>query len=136
MEKPQEPKPTAISPFHDPTRWEDENEHAFAVRDAYPLSTGHTLIVPKRAVTSTDQLSQNELLGCFELIESTKRQLTGHGAEGFNVGVNQGQAAGQTIDQLHFHVIPRRRGDVPDPVGGIRNIFPGKGNYMNDGRER
>lgn len=120
----------ALSPFHDPGRWICENEHAFAIRDAYPVSDGHTLVVPKRAASSTAQLSAAELLSCFELIEQVKAALArDKGAAGFNVGVNEGNAAGQTVVQLHFHVIPRYLGDLPNPVGGIRNIFPGKGDY-------
>lgn len=119
-----------ISPFHDQSRWVRENTFAFAIRDGYPLSDGHTLVVPKRAMSATSELSKDELLACFELIEEIKRTLVREkDADGFNVGVNEGTAAGQTIDQLHFHVIPRYRGDIADPVGGIRNIFPGQGDY-------
>ncbi|WP_266029775.1 HIT family protein [Brucella intermedia] len=119
-----------ISPFHEPARWVEENEFAFAIRDGFPVSEGHTLVVPKRAVTTTTELSEDEFVACFRLIEAVKRDLSErYGAKGFNVGVNEGKAAGQTIDQLHFHVIPRYPGDMDDPVGGIRNIFPGKGEY-------
>lgn len=122
-----------ISPFHDTLRWVAENEHAFAIRDAYPLSEGHTLVVPKRKMSRTSELSDKELLACFNLIESIKTNLVEKsGVEGFNVGVNENTVAGQTIQQLHFHVIPRFTGDIDDPVGGIRNIFPGRGNYLKD----
>lgn len=121
----------AISPFHDKSCWILENDHAFAVHDAFPLADGHTLVVPKRAMSGTSQLSETELLACFRLIEEIKSTLVReNGAEGFNVGVNENVAAGQTICQLHFHVIPRYLGDIDDPVGGIRNIFPGRGNYF------
>lgn len=127
----------ATSPFHDPSRWISENQHAFAIRDAYPLSDGHTLVVPKRPIDSTSQLTDAELVACFHLIENIKTALTtDRGAEGFNIGVNEGEAAGQTVDQLHFHIIPRYRGDVADPVGGIRNIFPGKGDYLGEPKNR
>lgn len=120
-----------ISPFHDPSRWIMQNEHAFAIRDAYPLAEGHTLVVPKRALGRTTDLTETELLACFRLIEGIKAALRiDLGAEGFNVGVNEDAAAGQTIDQLHFHIIPRFHGDIDDPVGGIRNVFPGRGNYL------
>ncbi len=123
----------ALSPFHDPGRWIWENEHAFAIPDAYPVSDGHTLVVPKRGASSTSQLTPDELLSCFELIEKVKAALVrDKGATGFNMGVNEGRTAGQTVDQLHFHVIPRYPGDLPNPVGGIRNIFPGKGDYLTD----
>lgn len=122
-----------ISPFHDPSRWVAENEFAFAIRDAYPLAEGHTLVVPKRKMSRTGELSDEELLACFHLIEEVKGALTTNGkAEGFNVGVNENAAAGQTVRQLHFHIIPRFEGDIDDPVGGIRNIFPGRGNYLED----
>jgi len=121
----------APSPFHDPDRWIHENEHAFAILDAYPVSDGHTLVVPKRPVSSTAHLSAAELLSCFELIEKVKAAVVrDKDAAGFNVGVNEGIAAGQTVEQLHFHVIPRYPGDLPNPVGGVRNIFPGKGDYL------
>lgn len=88
-------------------------------------------MVPKRRTTSTAELSPEELLACFELIELQKRKLASeNGAQGFNVGVNEGPIAGQTVEQLHFHIIPRYPGDVTDPVGGVRNIFPGKGDYL------
>lgn len=121
----------AISPFHDPARWVAENDHAFAIPDGFPLAEGHTLVVPKRAMSRTSQLTEAELLGCFKLIEEIKLRLAQQrGAEGFNVGVNENEAGGQTVKQLHFHVIPRVIGDIDDPVGGIRNIFPGRGNYL------
>lgn len=122
-----------ISPFHDKARWVAENEHAFAIRDSYPLAKGHTLVVPKRKMSRTGELSEKELLACFSLIEAIKLNLVEKdGVEGFNVGVNENKAAGQTIPQLHFHVIPRFSGDINDPIGGIRNIFPGRGNYLKE----
>jgi diadenosine tetraphosphate (Ap4A) HIT family hydrolase len=122
-----------ISRFHDQRRWIAENRLAFAIADAYPVSKGHTLIVPKRRVTSTAELSSDELLACFELVELQKQKLVNeNGAQGFNVGINEGLIAGQTVEQLHFHVIPRYPGDVADPVGGVRNILPGKGNYLRE----
>ncbi|MBX3576080.1 MAG: HIT family protein [Rhizobiaceae bacterium] len=122
-----------VSRFHDKRRWIAENQLAFAIADAYPVSEGHTLVVPKRRVTSTAELSPEELLACFELVELQKQKLARQtGAQGFNVGINEGLIAGQTVEQLHFHVIPRYPGDVPDPVGGVRNILPGKGNYLRE----
>jgi diadenosine tetraphosphate (Ap4A) HIT family hydrolase len=122
-----------LSPFHDPARWVAENEYAFAIRDAYPVSPGHTLVVPKRLVSSTSELTEAELVACFKLIEEVKRDIGDRNhAKGFNIGVNEGPIAGQTVQQLHFHLIPRYPGDVADPVGGVRNIFPGRGDYRND----
>ena len=126
----------APSPFHDAKRWVSDNEYAFALPDAYPVTEGHTLVVPRRAVKATSELSDLELVACFKLIEETKLRLAKElGAEGFNVGVNEGVAAGQTVNQLHFHVIPRRHGDMTDPIGGVRNIFPGKGDYLKGERD-
>jgi len=120
-----------ISIFHaDPNEWEFDNEGAFAIRDSYPVSRGHTLVVPKRAVSILRMLPPSVYEYCFELIEQVQMELEEeYSATGFNIGVNEGKDAGQTISQLHFHVIPRYSGDVIDPVGGIRNVIPGKGNY-------
>lgn len=102
------------------------------VRDKFPISSGHTLIVARRAVTRFQDLSAAEkdrLLFWIDWVQkhlsATLRPLP----DAFNFGLNDGTAAGQTIPQLHFHVIPRYRGDVADPRGGVRWIIPEKARY-------
>jgi diadenosine tetraphosphate (Ap4A) HIT family hydrolase len=109
----------------------EEADHAFAILDAYPVSPGHTLIVVRRHVANVFELEDEELAAVLHLIRSVKGRIDReHGPGGYNVGVNVGQAAGQTIMHVHFHIIPRYSGDTPDPTGGVRNIIPGKGRYM------
>jgi diadenosine tetraphosphate (Ap4A) HIT family hydrolase len=102
-------------------------DELFAViRDKYPVSLGHTLIIARRAVQLFRELSSAERLRLMELITETQDALlqTSPKPDGFNLGVNDGPAAGQTIAQFHFHVIPRYAGDVADPRGGIRWVVP------------
>lgn len=117
-------------PFSDQTRWRSENEFAFSLRDHFPVSKGHTLIVPKRFVSSVFELSDEEMMACWELLKrekvSLERELR---PDGFNVGVNDGSVAGQTISHAHIHLIPRFKGDHPNPRGGVRGIIPGKADY-------
>ena len=108
----------------------DENEHCLAIRDAFPISEGHTLIISKRHVGSLFELSEREVQEFFRLLARAKRDLdAAHRPDGFNVGINDGRAAGQTVPHLHVHLIPRYSGDVPDPRGGVRWIFPEKADY-------
>ena len=110
-----------------------ENEHATAFRDAFPVSYGHTLIVPRRHVADLFDLSERELADAIGLVRQTKAQLlVEFSPSGFNVGVNIGRDAGQTVMHAHIHVIPRYAGDVADPTGGIRNVIPDKGRYSLD----
>lgn len=106
------------------------NDLAIAMRDAYPVSPGHTLIVPKRHVATFFDTTGAERLSIFELLDKTKRALDAelHPAA-YNIGVNDGPAAGQTIAHLHVHLIPRYAGDDDDPRGGVRRIFPKKAKY-------
>jgi len=108
----------------------DEAEQCLAIRDAFPVSEGHTLIISKRHVGSLFDLSENELRDLFRLLARAKQTLdAAYRPAGFNVGINDGRAAGQTVPHLHVHLIPRYTGDVPDPRGGVRWIFPGKADY-------
>lgn len=108
-----------------------QNELAYAIKDAYPVTTGHHLIIPRRHVPDYCSLGQAEINACTSLIKETKKQINASDISitGFNLGVNMGESAGQTIFHCHLHLIPRRKDDVEDPIGGIRNIIPGKGNY-------
>lgn len=84
-----------------------ESEYAYAVMDGFPVTEGHTLVVPKRDGATLENLSDTEIISCIRLVVKLAKE---SGADGYNVGVNQGLASGQTIGQLHFHMIPRRWG--------------------------
>ncbi len=107
-----------------------EHGSVFVFKDAYPISPGHTLIVPKRHVSSLFELDEQERQDLFQALERAKNLLlTDLKPNGFNIGINDGVAAGQTVLHLHVHLIPRYIGDVADPRGGIRWIFPDKAKY-------
>jgi diadenosine tetraphosphate (Ap4A) HIT family hydrolase len=107
-----------------------ENEFAYAFYDGFPVSKGHTLIVPKRVVPEIFDLNDDEYRACFDLVKEVKDYLKEkYSPDGFNIGVNNGEDAGQTVFHAHIHVIPRYEGDVKNPRGGIRNIIPEKGDY-------
>jgi diadenosine tetraphosphate (Ap4A) HIT family hydrolase len=108
-----------------------ENRNAIAFHDAYPVSPGHTLVIPRRHVASALDLEEDELEDMMILIDICTHELQQQGADGFNIGVNVGRAAGQTVMHVHFHIIPRYINDQPDPRGGIRKIFPEKAAYWN-----
>ncbi len=109
-----------------------ETELAYAIRDAFPVTPLHTLVIPKRHVRSYFELGRPELNACQRLVEQEKRAIewADGSVEGFNVGVNDEEVAGQTIFHCHMHLIPRRKGDVEDPTGGVRHVIPGKGFYQ------
>ena len=106
------------------------NETAIVVRDAFPVTRGHTLVIPLRHVESFFDTSAKERAAMFELLDAAKQLLQAEYAPaGFNIGINDGAAAGQTIRHLHMHLIPRYAGDRPDPRGGVRWIIPEKADY-------
>ncbi len=112
-------------------RWVASNDLAFALRDGFPVSPGHTLVIPRRLVATWFEATREEQLAILELVDVVKAQLDAElQPDGYNVGFNAGLAAGQTVMHLHVHVIPRFAGDVADPRGGIRHVMPGKGNYL------
>jgi len=101
------------------------NEHALALGDGYPIAEGHTLVVPKRHAASLFDLSAEEQAAIWALATEVRNHLQAQlSPDGFNIGLNDGEAAGQTIPHAHIHIIPRRRGDVPDPRGGVRWVIP------------
>lgn len=103
---------------------------AFAIRDAFPVSPGHTLIIPRRHIGSLFGIPGSDLLDLLQLLAQTKAALDREfQPDGYNIGVNDGAAAGQTVPHLHIHLIPRYQGDQPDPRGGVRCIFPDKADY-------
>ena len=109
-------------------------EFAAAFPDAFPVSDGHTLVVPKRHVARAEQLERAEWAGLFDLVREVTGELASlPGVEGINVGLNSGEAAGQTVGHAHVHVIPRRTGDVEDPRGGVRWVIPEKAPYWTEG---
>ena len=106
------------------------NETAIVVRDAFPVTRGHTLVIPLRHVESFFDTSAKERAAMFELLDAAKQLLQAEYAPAvFNIGINDGAAAGQTIRHLHMHLIPRYAGDRPDPRGGVRWIIPEKADY-------
>ena len=106
------------------------NANAIAIYDGFPVSDGHTLVIPRRHVPSVFDLDDDDYQACFNLVREVRDILEGlHGTTAFNVGINCGETAGQTIDHAHIHVIPRYPGDMDDPRGGVRHIIPGKGYY-------
>jgi len=107
-----------------------ETKLSLACLDSFPVSKGHTLVIPKRHVVSLWEMTTEEYTDAFALVRQVKDVLQEQfHPQGFNVGVNCGQAAGQTVFHAHIHLIPRYTGDVPNPRGGVRNVIPGKGNY-------
>lgn len=109
------------------------NGTALAVRDACPVSQGHTLVISKRHIPDWWAAMEDERLSIVAMIDDVKHDLEQRYAPtGFNVGFNAGRSAGQTVFHLHVHVIPRYAGDVADPRGGVRNVIPGRGNYLAD----
>lgn len=110
-----------------------ENEHAFVIYDGYPISPGHSLIIPKRHIASFFEAKQEEQVSLLELLNQMQLNLIeAFKPDGFNIGINVGEAAGQTVMHLHIHLIPRYVGDIPDPRGGVRWIFPEKADYWSN----
>ncbi|MCP5349303.1 MAG: HIT family protein [Gammaproteobacteria bacterium] len=109
------------------------NEHGFAIRDGFPVSPGHSLIIPRRHMASFFDLSEEERHALLELLAQTKSVLErDYSPDAYNIGINDGPAAGQTVYHLHIHLIPRYRGDVRDPRGGVRWVIPDKADYWSD----
>ena len=106
------------------------NDHAIAVHDGFPVSPGHLLIIPKRHVLSFFSATIQERSAIIALLDAARERLIKeYKPDGFNVGINDGVAAGQTVMHMHIHLIPRYTSDAPDPRGGVRWIFPDKAAY-------
>ena len=103
----------------------------FALYDGFPVTEHHTLIIPKRHVASYFDLGQSEINAINQLLLTEKKTIEkiDRTVTGFNIGINSGESAGQTVFHCHVHLIPRRQGDVKEPRGGVRHVIPGKGNY-------
>lgn len=113
-----------------PERVFGEASISLAFLDAFPVAEGHALVIPKRHVASIFDLPPEELAKLWEHVARVRNHLSDKlSPDGFNIGINDGIAAGQTVPHGHIHVIPRRKGDLPDPRGGIRWILPDKAKY-------
>jgi diadenosine tetraphosphate (Ap4A) HIT family hydrolase len=107
-----------------------ERELAYSARDTYAVSPGHTLVIPRRHVASFFDLTPEEVNACMKLITEERTLLDEEfKPDGYNIGVNVGAAAGQSILHVHIHIIPRYQGDVENPQGGVRHVIPKKGHY-------
>jgi diadenosine tetraphosphate (Ap4A) HIT family hydrolase len=127
---PPRPWPPPSCPSRRP-KWLASSPLAFAIRDRYPVSPGHTLVIPRREVATYFDATAEEKAALWALVEEVKARLDRElRPDGYNVGFNAGEASGQTVLHLHLHVIPRFRGDVADPRGGVRHVIPGRGNYL------
>jgi len=114
-----------------------ENESAFVHPDTYPVSPGHCLIIPRRHIAGYFEATADEKLAIWKLLDEVKPIIDRkYGPDGYNVGVNIGSAAGQSIPHLHIHVIPRYAGDVENPQGGVRGVIPHKQKYVRKQRGR
>lgn len=112
-----------------------ESELCFGIKDGYPVTDSHMLVIPKRHVSDFFELYEPERHACIRLLDEAKQKIKRNDSSvvGFNVGINVGEAAGQTVHHCHVHLIPRRLGDVAQPRGGVRNVIPGKGAYESEG---
>lgn len=107
-----------------------ENELAYAIYDKYPVNKGHILIITKRHISSYFETSTKERKAILEIIDECKAILDDtYSPDGYNIGINCGETAGQTIFHLHVHLIPRYKGDIEDPKGGVRGVIPEKRMY-------
>ena len=104
----------------------------FALRDRYPVSPGHTLLIPRRHIPTWFEATKEEQLALLDAVREVKEELDREldpPPDGYNVGFNVGEAAGQTVMHLHVHLIPRYRGDMEDPRGGVRGVIPERQKY-------
>ena len=116
--------------FCNPTDIVINGEYAYSRLDGFPVSEGHCLVIPKRHVGSIDELSDVELKDLYTVLHQSKTLLIEtYLPDGFNIGINEGEAAGQTVPHLHIHLIPRYEGDVVCPRGGVRGVIPSKKEY-------
>ena len=107
----------------DENRVEMENEHAIAIYDKYPVNEGHMMVISKRHFSNFFEATDEEILCLFNLLKESRDYLEEkYNPEGFNIGVNIDEAAGQTVMHLHIHLIPRYEGDIDDPRGGVRKL--------------
>lgn len=108
-----------------------ENSLCYLIEDKYPVTDGHSLVIPRRHVVDYFSMTSAEQVAANALLLQRKEELeqSDSSIDGFNIGMNSGSAAGQTIFHSHIHLIPRRSGDIEDPTGGVRFVIPEKANY-------
>ena len=107
-----------------------ENDLCFAIYDGFPVSEGHMLIIPKRHVADYFSLTEDEVMAMQRLMKELKGKLAAElSPDGYNVGININEAAGQTVFHVHMHLIPRYKGDMENPRGGVRGVIPNKQKY-------
>ena len=107
-----------------------DHQLAYSARDSFAVSPGHTLVIPRRHVASFFELTPEEVQACMDLISEEKKLIDEEfQPDGYNIGVNIGPAAGQSIMHVHIHIIPRYKGDVENPQGGVRHVLPKKAYY-------
>ena len=110
-----------------------QDDFCYIVRDAFPVSPGHTLLIPKRHVASFFDLTEEERIALLMVLDKARRMLDHEfKPDSWNIGINDGPAAGQTVPHCHAHLIPRYHGDCEDPRGGVRWIMPDKAVYWNE----
>ena len=109
----------------------DQTENCFVIKDSFPVTDGHTLLIPKRHVADYFELTDTEVSEIHGLLHIHKQliQENDRSVTGYNIGINVGEAAGQTVFHVHVHLIPRRNGDVENPKGGVRGVIPSKQRY-------
>lgn len=130
---------TAGCPFCavEPARIAYEDALVLGLWDGFPLTDGHALVVPRRHVASWFDATDDERAALMTGLAAMRARVLARGAvDGFNIGINDGPAAGQTVPHLHVHLIPRRAGDVDDPRGGVRWVVPARARYWTDGHDR
>ncbi len=108
-----------------------ENKTFWTKFDINPVTNGHALAISKRHVLSFFDLNEIDLSDLLDVLQNTKRKIEEKfHPDAYNIGINDGESAGRTVHHLHIHLIPRYKGDIENPVGGVRNIIPGKGDYL------
>lgn len=119
-----------LCPFCSPEEMVFSNDLAFAIYDRFPVNEGHMLIIPRRHVEDFWSSTSEERRELGDLLEDCKKHLDkSFGPAGYNIGINCGEAAGQTIFHLHIHLIPRYIGDIENPRGGVRGVIPSRRIY-------
>ena len=118
------------SPFLEKKERLLENEVGFVIYDGFPVSKGHCLIVPHRVYSDYFESTNEEVIGLQKLVLETKKLLDEKfQPDGFNIGINSGESGGQTVPHVHIHLIPRYKGDMENPRGGVRGVIPSKQKY-------